>query len=135
MQHSRGFSLFELMIAMAIVAILASLMFSSYYSHIRKSRRVEAMQTLMAMQLEQERYRSSNPQYGTLSNIWGGNTSSDGGNYSLSISNLSANTYTLTATAVGDQANDGENGTACSPMTITMSSGTETRTPAACWTK
>ena len=132
-RNSNGFSLIELLIALAVVAIISTVMFNSYHDNIRKSRRAEAMQTLLSMQLEQERYRTNNAQYGNLNTIWGGVSTSSGGNYSLSIANLSATSYTLTATAVGDQINDSANGTLCSPMSITMQDGTETKLPTACW--
>jgi len=133
LRAENGFSLLELMITISIVGILATLMFSSYKSHVLKSRRTDAVQTLLSMQLMQERYRSTNASYGTVAQI-GSGTSTDNGLYTLSVSTPSATGYTVTATASGDQANDTENGTSCTPLSITYSNGNDTRTPAACWT-
>lgn len=128
-----GFSLIEVTIVVAISAILATVMFSSYNGHVRKSRRTDAMQTLLSIQLAEEQYRTNNTAYGTIAQVWGGVTTAPGGFYNLAISNLSASSYTITATATGDQASDAQNGTSCSTLTLTMSNGTETKTPATCW--
>ena len=41
-RNQRGFTLLELMIAVVVVAILASVAYPSYQAHLRKSRRAEA---------------------------------------------------------------------------------------------
>lgn len=128
----KGFTLVELSIVLFISAILATIMFSTYSGHVRKSRRVDAKQTLQTIQLEQERYRTNHSTYGSLANI-GAATKSSNGYYNLSVSGTSATAYTITATATGSQTSDKENGTSCTPLILTMSNGTETKTPAACW--
>lgn len=128
----QGFTLVELMITIFIAGILATIMFNSYSGHVKKSRRVDGKQTLLTIQLEQERYRATHPTYGSLANI-GAATTSPNGYYNLSVSGTSATAYTITATATGDQTSDKENGTSCTPLTLTINNGTETRTPAACW--
>lgn len=135
MQKRLGFSLIELLIAIAIVSILSTVAVWSYNSYIRKSRRTDGISTLLGMSLAQEKYRMNNSTYGTLAQIWGGNSTSDEGFYTLSISNVTATGYTLSATPTGDQANDTEDGTSCSPLTLTVSSGTITKAPAVCWPK
>ncbi|MDF1758929.1 MAG: type IV pilin protein [Coxiellaceae bacterium] len=129
----RGFTLMELIITVAIVAILAAVAIPSFNSYLLKSHRSDAYSSLMAMQLAEERYRSSNTSYGTLAQVWNGVTTSEDGHYTLAISNTSATSYTLTATAVGGQASDSEDGSSCATLTITYSAGVETKAPAACW--
>lgn len=129
----KGFSLLELIVAIVIVAILAAIAVSSYRSYILKGNRSDALRTLLAMQMAQEKYRMNNSTYGTLAQVWNGVTTSENGFYTLAISANTATTYTLTATAVGSQANDSEDGTSCTTITLTYSNGTTTRTPAACW--
>ncbi len=133
MKKQIGFSLIELMIALIVLAILAIIGYSSYRDKIQKGRRADAVQTLIAIQLAEENYRSNNTSYGTLAQVWSGVTTTPNGLYNLSISNVSASSYTVTATAT--QSTDKENGTACTPLSITVSSGSETKLPINCWIK
>lgn len=130
---NHGLTLTELLIALVVIGILSTIAISIYTKHVKRARRSVAIQTLLSMQLAQEHYRSSNSSYGTLAQVWGGVSSTSGGHYTLSISGVSATGYTLTAQAAGTQTSDAENGTACSTLTLTMSSGTELKTPSACW--
>ncbi|MHB1948160.1 MAG: type IV pilin protein [Gammaproteobacteria bacterium] len=132
-QYRTGFTLTELVVCVAIAAILTIIAVSAYIPYIRNSRRADAVNSLLSISLAEERYRSNNATYGTLAQVWGGITTSAGGYYTLAISNVAATTYTITATAIGDQANDSAGATACTPMVFSMSSGTITKTPAACW--
>ena len=129
----RGFSLIELMIALAVVAILAVIATFVYPTYVYKSKRLDAINTLMAISLAEQRYRSSNTQYGSLAQVWNGVTTSDQGYYTLSIGSISANSYTVTATAIGGQSNDRANGVSCASMSLAVVSSTITRSPAACW--
>jgi type IV pilus assembly protein PilE len=133
--HNRqaAFTLIEIMIALTIVAILAAVSMVIYSSQVRKGRRTDGISALLGMSLAQERYRATHTSYGTLAQVWGGIATSSQGFYALSISNVSASTYTLTATAQGDQANDAVSGTACSSLQISFSNGNLTKTPSACW--
>jgi len=51
-----GFGLLELVIALAVTAILMSIAFPSYRRFVLKSHRVEALQALLELQSAQERY-------------------------------------------------------------------------------
>ena len=133
LQKIRAFSLVELMVAMALVAILAGIAVASYRSFILKANRSDAIQTLLAIQLAEEKYRMSNTTYGTLTQVWNGVTTTERGKYNLGITNNTGTSYTITATGVGDQANDSDGGSSCGTMTLTYSSGTTTKTPGACW--
>jgi type IV pilus assembly protein PilE len=129
MIKSRAFTLLELIIAIVIVAILAIIAVASYRHYILMSNRSDAIQTLQAIQLAEENYRSTNTSYGTLAQVWGGASATEQGNYSLAITNISATSYTITASATGSQAQD----TTCASIVLAHSSGTTTRTPATCW--
>lgn len=61
-----GFTLIEIMIAVAIVGILAAVALPSFQDAIRKGRRAEAFAALAAMQQAQERWRTNNAAYTTL---------------------------------------------------------------------
>ncbi len=131
--QTSGFTIMEIMIAIAILAILVAIAVPSYFSYIEKARRTDAMHTLLSIQLAQEKYHITNGTYGTLAQVWGGVTASQEGYYTLSISSLSGSSYTLTATAGSLQSGDSEGATACSPMVLTYANGTTTKTPTACW--
>jgi type IV pilus assembly protein PilE len=90
-----GFTLIELMIAVAIVAILAAVALPSYQSYVLKSRRADALSLLQSVQLAQEKHRLSNPTYSA--NCPAG-VSCTSQHYSVAISNASATGYTLRAT-------------------------------------
>jgi type IV pilus assembly protein PilE len=59
----RGFTLIELMIAVAVIGILAAIAYPSYTQHVRKSRRAEAKAALLDLAARQERYFSINNRY------------------------------------------------------------------------
>lgn len=128
-----GFSLIELMVALLIVAILMKIAAPYYSAHVKRARRTDAIQTLLAMQLAEESYRASNASYGTLAQVWGGVGTTANGYYSLTITNVAATTYTLTAQSLSTQTSDAENATSCGSLVLTLSAGTTTTTPSACW--
>ena len=54
--RARGFTLVEVIITVAIVAILAAVALPSYREHVRKSRRAEAQAYLMAVASRQQQF-------------------------------------------------------------------------------
>jgi len=133
MKRLQGFTLIELSITLGIVAIIIAIATESYLSQAQKGRRSDAMDTISSIALAQERYRSNNTTYGTLAQVWGGVTTTPGGYYTIGISAVTSSAYTITATAVGNQANDAENGTACNVLTFAVSNAAITQTPTVCW--
>jgi|SRR5579885_346696 type IV pilus assembly protein PilE len=130
--HEYGFTLIELLIVIVVIGILAVISVSLYKSFILKSRRSDGINAILTLQLAEERYRSNNAQYGSIAQI-GGSSTSPQGYYSLAISNVGASSYSITASAQGNQANDSEGSTSCASLTLTVSNGTATQTPPACW--
>jgi type IV pilus assembly protein PilE len=136
-----GFTLIELVIAIAIVAILATIALPSYQAYVRKARRSDAQAALLAIQLAEEKYRANNSNYAD-NTYYQANTAALGGPatgasvlnyYSFSITGGGAsnpNVFSVTATATGGQANDQQSGTSCTPLSIDQ---TGNRSPAACW--
>jgi type IV pilus assembly protein PilA len=57
--HSKGFTLIELMIVVAILGILAAVAIAGYSAYIRKSRNSEATAILADIRLKQEAYRGT----------------------------------------------------------------------------
>lgn len=138
MEHGqRGFTLVELMITVAIVAILAAVAYPSYRNQVVRATRTEAKVPLeqRALQLEKcfTRYMEyDNANCLAAQNAANGLTSD--GNYRLGIANLGDTTFTLTATPVGGQAQDVE----CAVFSIDQNgqrqvSGTARGNPASCW--
>lgn len=113
-----GFSLIELMITIAIVAILAAVALPAYQDQIRKSKRAEAQNLLLEAASKQQRYFSNNMTYALDMKTLGyskNNEPSESGAYKIKVKNgATATSYELVATAQGDQKNDG-----CKNLTIT----------------
>jgi type IV pilus assembly protein PilE len=143
----KGVTLIELMIVIVIVGILASIAYPSYQNSVRKARRADGEAALIAVQLAQEKLRSSCRFYALNlaggANVCGANAAgstitspltSPDGHYAIALSNASGTGYTATATAVGDQANDQVGGVTCTlVLTVSPANPNGARTPAACW--
>ncbi len=91
-----GFTLIELMVVVAIVAILASLVYPSYSSHLKTGQRTDAQRLMLEQSNLLERSYSRNGTYPQAHNI----TASD--YYSFSYRRIAADQFTLTATPAND---------------------------------
>lgn len=61
----RGFTLMELMIAVAIVGILAAVAYPGYSAHVRRGKIASALGELSAVRVRLEQYYQDNRNYGT----------------------------------------------------------------------
>lgn len=123
----KGFSLVELMIVIAIVAILVALALPSYSAYIRKANRAEAQQLLLSWGNNQELWRATHTTYDDGTGI----AVPTHDKYTFRASNATATTYTLTATpSTADQLKDEQYGDSCNPLTLDQGNG---KTPAKCW--
>jgi type IV pilus assembly protein PilE len=59
----RGFTLVELMVALAIAGILAAIAYPAYVKQMQKGRRADALAALTAIMQAQERYRANVSDY------------------------------------------------------------------------
>jgi len=110
-----GFTLVEIMITLVIIGILTAIAYPSYQSYILKSRRSDALSTISQYQIIFERCYAQNFAYNVAcAALPGFPLTSPQGYYSISLSNLSASTYTLTATPLGTQVKD----TTCASMSV-----------------
>jgi type IV pilus assembly protein PilE len=110
-----GFTLIEIMVAVAILAILAAIALPTYQESVRKSRRSEAFSAIGAVQQAQERWRGSHADYTlALSDLNVPATTGPGSYYTLSLAapdvpTTQAAGYTVVATGASgtSQAEDG----------------------------
>jgi type IV pilus assembly protein PilE len=129
-KRNSGFTIIELMMVVIIVAILLTMAYPSYIKYVRKSNRGEAQQLLMNWSINQEIWRSNNPQYATTAQL----AAPTADRYDFTISNRTATTYTLTATAkTGDDQNNDtsrDGSISCASMTMNQNG---VKAPADCW--
>jgi type IV pilus assembly protein PilE len=134
-----GFTLIELMIVVAVVAILAAIALPAYTNQIRKSKRTDAKTSLLDLASRQERYFTTNNAYTSTSTNLGYSgsypvsiPSATTFNYGIDVTAASATAYTATATPNGDQTND-----SCGTFQIdqlgVQSNSSNTTPTAECW--
>jgi len=129
-QRFRGFTLIELLIVLVIVGILSVIAYPSYLQWVLKSHRSDALATLSQDQAILERCYAQNFSYmAACASLPAFPQTTPLQYYTITLTNLSATTYTLTATAIGMQARD----TACATMSVNQAN-TQTATSASCWT-
>jgi type IV pilus assembly protein PilE len=101
-----GVTLIELMIAVAIVAILTAIAYPSYQAYVARSNRGVAAACLSQYAQFMERYYTTNLTYVGAAPVLGcRNEGNLNLRYTIAVNDLAQGTYTLTATPVGVQVN------------------------------
>ena len=114
--RTRGFTLIESMIAVAVAGVLGTVAWPSLEGHLHRARRTDALLALMQTQLAQERFRANNLRYGSLSEI-GVRATSPSGHYAIAVEAADDGGFALRAEATGRQARD----TTCRVLRLTGS--------------
>ena len=129
MRQPRGFTLIELMITVAIIAILAAVAYPSYQQQIRKGKRGQAKAEIMDMTQQLERRYTTDRDYTKLTTICEQTLQSPvSGTQMYEIKPVcTASTYTITAVPKNAQAAD-----TCGTLTVSQT-GAKTPTTAGCW--
>ena len=108
-----GMSLIELLVVVAILGILAVVIVPSFQNQIIQARRGDGISNLLQLKIQQEAYRTENISYASTLQL----TMPNNDYFKFSVSNETATTYTITASAIGSQKED----TNCVTMSIDQS--------------
>ena len=121
------------MIVVALIAILAAIVLPSYQDSVRKARRTDARGALTTVAQLLDRYNTERNTYvgatlgNTATDIY--RSQSENKHYDLTLSNLTASTFTITATPSTAQAAD-----LCGTYALTEAAvRTSTGPVAQCW--
>ncbi len=141
----RGFSLIELMIVVAIIAIISAFAYPSYDRYVIKTKRSVAQNALLQVADRQQQFFMDNKRFAAdITNLGfpanpyviddnGTSTVASDADavYSLSLSNVTATTWTATAAPLNSQLS---RDTYCGSLTITQT-GAKSKSGASdkCW--
>jgi type IV pilus assembly protein PilE len=133
-----GFTLIELMITVAIVAILGTMAVSAYSSYVKRTNRSDATRSLLLIAQSLQRCYSQNFTYTPAGGCPtpAGTSTSQGGYYSIVTAMPSATTYTIRATPLtSPQTTDSQ----CAQFLLTSAGAQSAQSSAAadttktCW--
>lgn len=120
--RTKGFTLIEVMMAVAIVGILAAVALPSYQQYIMRGKRAAAQSEMMDIANREQQYILANRVYATASDLGYSLPPDVDDNYDLTVAPDNAATppiFTITMTPTGTQATDGN--------LVLTSDGTKTR--------
>lgn len=135
MVRQKGLTLVELMVVVAVMAIIATVAYPMYTAQVQKSRRADAKVALQMVAAAQERFFTLNGTYAaTLSSlnvspdIQGG--ASNEGYYDISVNRPAVDQFTATADVDSGAAQASDSG--CAQFTLNQV-GNKGATSTNCW--
>lgn len=131
-RSSQGFTLIEMMIVVAMVAILAAIALPAYTDQIKKSRRAEAQAYMLAVAARQQQFLVDTRAYGAGTAASAvlpqpANVTTGYGAIAMTVVAGPPPTFTLTATPNSNQSSE-----KCGTLTINET-GTKTAAVSGCW--
>jgi type IV pilus assembly protein PilE len=102
----QGFTLIELMITVAVIAILAAIALPQYNEYIQRSHRANARAALLQANQWMERAATARGTYPVDAEIPAGILQVEGGRYAIATNSTTRATFTFTATPTAAQAAD-----------------------------
>ena len=101
-----GFSMVELLIAVAIIGIISAIAYPSYQNYVIKAKRADGMGALLNASSAMERFGAARNTYATaaVGTTFVQDVPANDPYYRLSLSNLGRSTYTITATPINSMA-------------------------------
>ena len=113
MRKSQGFTVVELVIAIAIIGILAAIAIPSYQEHLKKGRRADAQQFISQVAQKQQQYLMDARTYAGTLNELGMDTAIPSGVskfYDVTVAVVAGppQGFTVTAATKGGTAQDGD---------------------------
>ena len=108
----KGFTLIELMIAIAVIGVLAAIAYPSYTQHIRKGNRAAAQAQMLDIANREQQYLLANRTYATKAQLEATGYAlpaevSSKYTYDIALGAGNVPTFTITFTPTGSQAVDG----------------------------
>jgi prepilin-type N-terminal cleavage/methylation domain-containing protein len=104
MQHARGFTLIEMMIAMAVIGILSAIAFPAYRDHVRRGQLPEAFVSLSDFRMRMEQYFQDNRTYANGGNCGAVLPAPQNPRFTYGCA-INGNGYTITATGAAGYVN------------------------------
>jgi type IV pilus assembly protein PilE len=133
-RRGRGFTLVEIAIACAMVAVLAGIALPGYQAQLMHARRADAVGALMRVQQAQERMRMHHGLYSADFRALQVAPHSGEGLYTLAVELTGPDSYRATATPVAGRAQAGDR--ECPQLALDVNRGfAQTGPSARCWNR